>query len=163
MRIPRFAYMLAAAAIVLAFGASAALASSAKIVVFTATYSGTATTKVTDNVADISASGTGKGTPLGAGKISGVGKGDTSVQPCVPFTGPGTMTGTGKNKLSFKVIAGSTACGDEAGQVFSISGKAAVVKGTGVLAKVRGTLKFTGTYDREAGTFAVKFKGKLTQ
>ena len=44
-----------------------------------------------------------------------------------------------------------------------LSGKAAIVKGTGVLAKIRGTLKFTGVYDRGAGTFTVKFKGKLTQ
>lgn len=163
MRIPRLAWALAAVAAVLALGTGAALASSAKIVVFAASYSGTATTKVTDNVADIAATGTGKATILGAGKIAGVGKGDTSVQPCVPFTGPGTMTGTGKNKLTFKVVDGSTACGDEAGQVFSVSGKATVVKGFGKLAKAKGTLKFTGVYDREAGTFSVKFKGKLTQ
>lgn len=163
MRIPRLAYALAATVAVVALAAGGALASSAKLVGFTATYSGTATTTLTDGVVDIKASGTGKGTPLGAGRITGVGKGDSTVQPCAPFTGPGTMTGTGKNKLLFKVIAGSTACGDEEGQVFSLSGKAAVVKGTGVLAKIRGTLKFTGTYDRGAGTFTVKFKGKLTQ
>lgn len=163
MRIHRLAMTLAALAALLALGAGAALASSAKIVVFTATYSGTATVTVTDGIADIRATGAGKGAPIGAGKITGVGTGDASAQPCVPFTGPGTMTGPRKTKLMFKVIAGSTGCGDEAGQVFSISGKAAIVKGTGVLAKIRGTLKFTGVYDRGAGTFTVKFKGKLTQ
>lgn len=163
MKIPRFVLALAAVAAFAALGGGAALASSAKVVVFTATYSGTATVTVTDQVANIRAAGTGKGTPIGAGKITGVGTGDASAQPCVPFTGPGTMTGPRKTKLMFKVIAGSTGCGDEAGQVFSISGKAAIVKGTGVLAKIRGTLKFTGVYDRGAGTFTVKFKGKLTQ
>lgn len=163
MKIHRLACALAAVAAVLALGTGAALASSAKIVVFAASYSGTATVKVTDTVADIAATGPGKATSLGAGKITGIGKGDTSVQPCVPFTGPGTMVGTGKNKLTFKVIAGSTACGDEAGEVFSVSGKAAVVKGYGTLAKAKGTLKFSGVYDQKAGTFTVKFKGKLTQ
>jgi hypothetical protein len=163
VKIHRLACALAAVAAVLALGTGAALASSAKVVVFAASYSGTATVKVTDTVADITATGPGKATGLGAGKITGVGKGDTSVQPCVPFTGPGTMVGTGKNKLTFKVIAGSTACGDEAGEVFSVSGKATVVKGFGALAKAKGTLKFSGVYDRGAGTFSVKFKGKLTQ
>ena len=163
MRISRVAVALAGAVVALALIAGTALGASAKIVVFTATYSGTATTTVNDTVATISATGTGKGTGLGSGKITGNGTGDTSQQPCVPFTGPGTMVGTGKNKLTFKVVAGSTACGDEAGQVFSVSGKALVVKGTGTLAKAKGTLKFTGVYDKGAGTFSVKFKGNLTQ
>jgi len=163
VRISRIAVVLAGAVVALALTASVALGASGKIVVFAASYSGTATTTVNDTVATISATGTGKGTGLGAGKITGNGTRDTSQQPCVPFTGPGAMIGTGKNKLTFKVVAGSTGCGDEAGQVFSISGKALVVKGTGALAKAKGTLKFTGVYDRGAGTFTVKFKGKLTQ
>ncbi len=163
MRISRIAFALATPVAALALTAGTATGASGKIVVFAASYSGTATVSVTDTVASISATGTGKATSLGAGKITGVGKGDTSAQPCVPFTGPGTMTGTGKNKLTFKVVDGSTGCGDEAGQVFSISGKASVVKGSGTLAKARGTLKFSGVYDRGAGTFTVKFKGKLTQ
>lgn len=166
MKISRVASVLAAATVVLALGTGAASAAGTKKVAFLATYSGTAVVKVTDNVADIAANGAGKGTLIGAGKVTGVGKGDSSVQPCVPFTGPGTMTGSGKTaktKLTFKVLDGSTGCGDEAGKVFSISGKAAVVKGTGALAKAKGTLKFTGVYDRDAGTFNVKFKGTLTQ
>jgi hypothetical protein len=146
--------------VVAALAAGSATAGSAKIVPFAAKYSGTATVTVTDGIADISATGTGKATLIGAGKVTGVGKGDASVQPCVPFTGPGTMTGTA-GKLLFKVIGGSTACGDEEGNVFSISGKVAVVKGTGKLVKTKGTLKFTGIYDRGAGTFTVKFSGKL--
>ena len=163
MKISRVGYALAGAVVALALTAGAALGSSAKVVVFAASYSGTATVTVNDSLATISATGTGKGTGLGAGKITGNGTGDSSQQPCVPFTGPGAMTGTGKNKLTFKVVSGSTGCGDEAGQVFSLSGKALVVKGTGALAKAKGTLKFTGVYDRGAGTFTIKFRGKLTQ
>lgn len=166
MKISRLPCVLAVAALALALGTGAALASTTKAVPFAATYSGTAVVKVTDNIADIAANGAGKGTVIGAGKITGIGKGDTSAQPCVPFTGPGTMAGSGKTaktKLTFKVVGGSTGCGDEAGQVFSISGKALVVKGTGALAKAKGTLKFTGVYDRNAGTFTVKFKGTLAQ
>ena len=163
MRIHRIVLALAAGVALLALSGGAALASSSKVVVFAASYSGTATVTVTDGVADIKVTGTGKGTPIGAGKVTGAGKGDANQQPCVPFTGPGTMIGTKNTKLTFTVLTGSTGCGDEAGQVFSISGKAKVVKGTGTLAKAKGTLKFTGVYDRGAGTFTVKFKGKLTQ
>jgi hypothetical protein len=163
VRISRVVWVVAGAVVALALTASTALGSSAKVVVFAASYSGTANVTVNDSIATISATGTGKGTKLGSGKITGNGTGDSSVQPCVPFTGPGAMIGTGKNKLTFKVVTGSTACGDEAGQVFSVSGKALVVKGTGTLAKAKGTLKFTGVYDRGAGTFTVKFKGNLTQ
>jgi hypothetical protein len=134
-----------------------------KIVPFTAQYAGTAVVKVTDNVADIAATGTGTGTLIGKSKITGKGTGDTTQQPCVPFTGPGTMAATiGTTKLLFKVAPGSTGCGDEDGQVFSITGRATVVKGTGKLAKAKGSLKLTGVYDRGKGTFAVKFTGKLT-
>ena len=151
------------ALVALSLGITAAgAAGNAKVITFTAQYSGKATAKVTDNVADISASGTGKAALIGAGKVSGTAKGDTSAQPCVPFTGPGTMTGT-SGTIAFKVIAGSSACGDEQGNVFSVSGKASVVKATGKLAKAKGTLKITGVYDRGAGTFTVKFSGKLTQ
>jgi hypothetical protein len=139
-----------------------ALAATPKKVAFTAKYTGTAVTKVTNNVADISATGTGTGTLIGAGKVSGVGTGDTSQQPCVPFTGTGLMTGTAGTKLTFKVIPGSSSCGDEKGEVFAISGHATVIKGTGKLAKAKGTLKLTGVYDRTAGTFSVKFFGTLT-
>ena len=143
--------------------ASAVAATSVKKVPFTAKYSGTAVTKVTDNIADISATGTGTGTLVGKSKISGLGKGDTSQQPCVPFTGTGLITGTAGTKLSFKMAPGSSGCGDEKGEIFTISAHATVIKGTGKLAKTKGTLKVTGVYDRTAGTFSVKFFGTLTR
>jgi len=158
----KFGITTALALVALLAAVSTAGAVTPKKIAFTASYSGTAAAQVNDNVADITANGSGTGTLLGASKITGAGKGDASVQPCVPFTGPGTMTGPG-GKLGFSVISGSTGCGDEQGQVFSISGKANVTSATGKLKKAKGTLKFTGIYDRNAGTFSVKFKGTLTQ
>jgi hypothetical protein len=153
----------AAAAVSVAVVAASAPASTSKLVPFTASYSGTAVVKVTDNVADIVATGTGAGTLLPNSKISGHGTGDSSQQPCVPFTGPGSIVSANGTKLFFTVLTGSRGCGDEQGQVFSVVGKAKVTKTTGKLLKARGTLKITGVYDRGAGTFSIKFKGTLTK
>jgi hypothetical protein len=144
----------------LAAGAPAG-ASSAKRVAFTAKYSGTAVTQATDNIVAISATGKGAGVPIGKGTLTGKGTADSSVRPCVPFGGTGVMTGTKKTKVTFKLVTDSKGCGDEDGEVFSLVGHVTVVKATGKLAKAKGTLKFTGTYDRNAGTFSVKFTGTL--
>ena len=149
------------AAIVVGVAWAGTESGNAKVVPFTAKYAGTATTKVTDGIADIVASGKGAGVPIGKGTISGKGKGDTTQQPCVPFTGPGSMTGT-KGNISFLVLPGSTGCGDEEGNVFSVSGRVKVTKGTKAFKTAKGTLKFTGVYDRGQGTFSIKFTGKLT-
>jgi hypothetical protein len=133
-----------------------------KTVLFTAKYAGAAVVKVTDNVADISATGAGTGTIIRGSKILGKGTGDASQQPCVPFTGTGTMYAPNGTKILFKVVPGSTGCGDESGNTFSITGRAVVTKGTGKLKGAKGSLKLTGLYDRGQGTFSVKFSGKLT-
>ena len=147
---------------VVAGGATAGTTRATKTVVFTAAYSGTATTQQTDNLVKIAASGSGKGTLLGAGKIAGKASADSSARPCVPFNGPGAMTGTSGTKLNFKVTPDAKGCGDDAGQVFSLVGHATVISATGKLKRAKGTLKFTGTYDRSSGAFTVKFTGKLT-
>lgn len=152
-----------AAAMVVAGAAVAGTTASAKTIAFTAKYAGTAVTKVTDDVADISATGSGTGTLIGAGKLTGKGTGDASQQPCVPFGGTGKLTGVAKTTITFKVVTTSKGCGDEAGQFFSLSGKAVVLKATGRLANAKGTLKFTGLYNRSAGTFSVKFRGSLVK
>ena len=155
--------ILAAAALLAGVAAAATASEAATSVPFTAKFAGAAVVRVNGDVADITANGSGKGTLLGASKITGKGVGDSSAQPCVPFTGTGSMVGTAKTKLTFKVVPGSAGCGDEAGQVFSISARATVLKGTGKLANVRGKLKITGVYDRGKGTFSVKFAGTLTK
>ena len=155
--------VIATAALAAGVATAATSAGSATAVPFKASYAGTAVVKVDGNVADITATGKGKGTPIGVGKITGKGKGDSAVQPCVPFTGTGALIGPGTTKLTFKVVPGSSGCGDEGGQVFSISAKATVIKGYGKLANVRGKLKITGVYDRGQGTFTAKFAGTLTK
>jgi hypothetical protein len=148
-------------ALVVAFAAASALAAG-KPIAFVGKYTGTATTQAADNVVTINAKGTGSGTLIGAGKVTGAGTGDSSQRPCVPFTGTGSIAGAA-GSLTFKVNPGSSGCGDSDGQLFSVSGKAAVLKGTGKLAKVKGTLKMTGTYDRSSGAFSIKFSGALTK
>ena len=149
---------VAAAALAAAAGASAL---PVKSVPFTANYSGQASTKVDGSLATIAANGTGKGTLIGAGKLVGNGTGDSSQQPCVPFGGLGKMTGVAGTTISFKVATTAQGCGDEGGHVFSLKGYATVLKATGKLANAKGTLKFTGVYDRDGGTFNVKFTGTL--
>lgn len=154
---------LAASAAVLVVGTAwAGTSTEAKVVTFKAKYAGTAAVKVTDNVADISATGPGLGTLIGKSKVTGKGTGDSSVQPCVPFTGTGLMSNTKGTTIKFQVISPSSGCGDEEGNVFSISGKAKITGGTKLYKKAKGTLKLTGVYDRGAGTFSITFSGKVT-
>ena len=103
-----------ATALVVSASALAATSHSTKVIPFSAKYAGTATAKVTDNVADIAANGSGTGTLLGSSKIAGTAKGDASAQPCVPFQGPGTIVGAAGTKLLFTVVPTSQGCGDEA-------------------------------------------------
>ena len=154
-----FALTTTISAVVLAIVALGATAAT-KPVAFTGKYTGTAVTKQQDKTVDITANGKGTGTLIGAGKVTGTGTGDTSTQPCVPFTGTGKITGA-KGTISFKVIPGSSSCGDESGQTFSYVGKAVVTVATGALAKKKGTLRFTGTYERSSGAFSAKFTGTL--
>jgi hypothetical protein len=158
---------VAAACVGSAAAGTATATATAKIVPFTASFSGKAVVTVADSVATISANGAGVGSPLlmGAAKVTGAGTGNTAGvgadNPCVPFTGTGSMAGV-KGKLTFKVVPGSQSCGDETGQSFTVAGRAVVLSGTGKLAKAKGTLKLTGTFDRGAGTFTSKFSGNLT-
>lgn len=156
-----FRISLVAAAVAALVAAAVASALPSTSVPFTAKYSGQASTKVDGNLATISANGTGKGTLIGAGKLTGNGTGDSSQQPCVPFGGLGKMTGTAGTTISFKVLTTAQGCGDEGGHVFTLKGYATVLKATGKLAKAKGTLKFTGLYSRDDGTFNVKFTGTL--
>lgn len=167
MRPTRVGAVIAAALLGMVIAVGVALAgrtSPVDVVAFKASYAGKATVKVADNVADIAAEGPGTATIIGASRVSGKGKGDASRQPCVPFTGDGVITASsGPTTLRFSVLPGSSGCGDEAGNVFSISGKAKVNGGTGAMAGASGTLKLTGIYDRGAGTFSVKFSGSVTR
>jgi hypothetical protein len=157
----KFRTMLVTLAVAALASAAAATALPTTSVPFTAKYSGQASTKVDGNTANISATGTGTGTLIGKGKLTGTGTGDSSQQPCVPFGGLGKLTGVASTTVTFKVTSTSQGCGDEGGHLFSLKGTATVLKATGKLARAKGTLRFTGIYDRDGGTFSVKFTGTL--
>jgi hypothetical protein len=159
----RIVATLACALAALAVVAAAAGAPSKKSLPFKATYSGTATTQQAGTDVTITAKGRGSGTLLGSAALTGNGKSSTSAQPCAPLAGPGSMVGAGGTKLAFTVLPASSGCGDEAGETFAISGHAKVTSTAGKLAKYRGTLKFTGTWDRGSGAFTVAFKGTLSR
>ena len=161
-KVLRVVPVLTAALVAAAFVVGVASAGQAKIVVFKAKYAGTAAVQVTDNLANIQAKGKGAGTLIKASTVTGKGIGDAAQQPCVPFTGPGVMSNTTGTKILFKVLPGSEGCGDEEGNVFSISGRAQITGGTKLYKKAKGTLKLTGVYDRGAGTFSITFTGKIT-
>ena len=146
-------------AAVLASASFAGTATGTKAVPFLGTYSGTATAQLSDDYADLSAKGKGTAKALGgASTITGVGSA-SGKDACIPWGGTGKLAGK-LGALTFKVVS-ATGCGDEDGKVFSLTGKAQVTKGTLKLAKAKGTLRFTGIYDRGAGTFSVKFTGTL--
>ena len=157
------AVALVAMAALLAGSAIASGAASIKIINFSAKYNGTATVKVTGEVVDsIAAKGTGTGVPIGKGTITGLGKGEAKPQPCNNWGGTGVLKGT-KGTITFKMLAGTQGCGDEEGNFFSVVGRAVVTKATGKLAKAKGNLKVTGSFDRAAGTFTAKVTQKLKQ
>jgi hypothetical protein len=162
-KLSKLAIATVALTTVLVGAAIASGASGVKIVNFSAKYSGTATVKVVGEVVEsISAKGTGAGVPIGAGTITGLGKGEAKQQACNPWSGTGLLKGT-KGTVAFKMLPGAQGCGDEEGKFFSVTGYALVTKATGKLAKAKGKLKVSGTYDRDAGTFSAKFAGKLKQ
>jgi hypothetical protein len=164
LRISILALVMAGFAITVSSSALAAAHAAKKpvIVAFTGTYAGQASTKVDGDTATISAHGNGKGTLIGAGSINGLGTGDSSQQPCIPFGGTGTIKGAA-GTITFKVATGGSGCGDEGGHNFSITAHLIVVKATGKLATAKGTLKLTGAYSHDDGSFSVKVTGKLTK
>ena len=162
MRTPRWFLLTACVAALVATTASAAFAGTTKRFPIAGAYSGTASTQVDGNTATVVAKGAGKATTLGSGKITGNGTADTSQQPCTPFGGTGTLTGAG-SVITFRVPTTSSGCGDEGGHVFAIKGVFQVVKVTGKLAKAKGSLRFSGTYSHDDGTFSIKLTGSLTK
>ena len=154
-------YSILAAAVVALTVVTASSALVAKPILFTGKYSGHASTLVDGGTVTIAATGAGKATLLGAGKITGHGTGDSSQQPCVPFGGTGKITGTAGTTITYKLAPGASSCGDEGGHNFSVTAHLTVVKATGKLAKAKGTLKLTGSFNHDDGTFTIKLTGTL--
>jgi hypothetical protein len=107
---------------------------------FRASYTGTVTEKVDGQAVTATPRGKGTGTPIG----------------------PGTLAGTA-GKLKVKLLATSRGCAasEEDRDNISFSGSAKVTGGTGKFRAARGTLRFTGHYNRANGSFNVKLSGTL--
>jgi hypothetical protein len=144
--------------------AGTAFAAAQTKVKFTGSYKGTVAEKVDGNKITARATGTGTGTTIGKGALAGSVTATTAAdQPCAPFNGPGTLSGP-KGKLKLTVLTGSRGCAasqDEKDSI-SLSGTAKVTGGTLKFKKAKGTLHFSGHYDRASGSFNVKLTGPLT-
>ena len=158
MRTIRYVALVAIAAAVVA---AAAVAAPTKSIPISGHYAGTASTNVDGDTVTIAANGKGAIVKFGAGTIVGNGTGDSSQQPCVPFAGTGKITAPGGTVLTYTVPTGAAGCGDEGGHTFSVTGVLKITKATGKLLKAKGTLRFSGVYDRDGGTFDVKLTGSL--
>ena len=109
------------------------------------------------------ANGAGKGTAVGVGKLSGVVKATTANPPCSPILGPGTISGLkGKLKVNVTVPSRGCAAGEDDQDNITVSGTAKVTGGTLKFRKAKGSLHFSGHYDRKSGAFNVKLTGSLT-
>jgi hypothetical protein len=149
--------------VVVAAGTALAATPKPKTVTFKGTYAGTVTEKVDgDNVTGL-ANGTGASTVVGKGKLIGTASGTTASPPCTPLNGTGSMTGPkGKLKLSLLTTSRACAASEEDQNNISIVGDAKVTGGTLAFRRAKGKLHFSGSYDRKAGNFSVRFTGKLT-
>jgi hypothetical protein len=159
------AVLVPAVAIALAVAAGTAFAAAPKpkTVTFKGTYTGQVTEKVDgSNVTGVTA-GTGTGTVVGKGKLTGNVTGTTANPPCSPLAGAGLITGP-KGNLKVTLLSDSRGCGASADDQNSItvSGTAKVAGGTGLFKKAKGSIHFSGSYDRSGGAFTVKLTGKFT-
>jgi hypothetical protein len=131
---------------------------------FSATYKGLVTEKVNGQTVTATVRGTGVGTPIGKSTITGVVVATTSTDsPCAPFRGPGIISGkSGKLKVTVTPTSRGCAASEDDRNNISVVGSAKVVGGTGKYLRAKGTLRFTGHYDRGSGAFSVKLKGPLS-
>jgi hypothetical protein len=161
MRRRRALSFFTAALVLTAIAAGTAVA--ARSTAFTGTYAGTVTEKVNGQAVTATAKGSGKGTVLGKGKLSGTVSATTANPPCSPISGPGTITGSG-GMLKLTVVNTSRGCAasETEQDSITISGTAKVTGGTLKFKKARGSLHFSGHYDRKNGSFNVKLTGTLS-
>jgi len=129
---------------------------------FTASYSGTITEKVNGQAVTATPRGKGSGTLIGKSTLTGTVSATTANPPCSPLNGPGTLVGkAGKVRLKLLPTSRGCAAGEDDRDNISFSGTAKVTGGTAKFAAAKGTLRFSGHYDRSKGTFNVKLKGTL--
>jgi hypothetical protein len=162
----RALFIATATVAVVALAAGTAVASNLvvpKTVVFKGSYAGTVTEKVDGQTVTALASARGAGTAVGKGKLGGTVTGTTANPPCSPLSGPGTITGPyGKLKLTLLSTARACAASEEDQNSITVSGNAKVAGGTLKFRNAKGTLHFSGHYDRSSGAFNVNLTGKFT-
>jgi len=135
------------------------IAHGAAKVAFRGKYSGHASVTINGSLVTISSvSGTGTGTD-GTTKLAGAHGSGTTSNGCAFFSGPATLSGSG-GTISLAVKSSSSACGT--GNQISVNGSATVKGARGKLKNAKGTVKFTGTYNKTTGSFAVTISGSLT-
>jgi hypothetical protein len=152
------AAVVAAAAVAPAYAPASPAAHAAKTVKFSGKYSGkTAVTIKGSSIKIASVNGSGSGTD-GLNKLTGSnGTGHTSGT-CGFFSGTAKISGSG-GSLTLAVKSSSKGCGE--GNVKSVSGSATVTGGSGKLSGAKGTLSFSGSYNKSAGTFTVTISGSV--
>ena len=148
-----------AAAVVPSYAPASGAAHAAATVKFSGKYSGKASVTIKGSAIKISSvSGSGSGTD-GLNKLTGSnGTGHTSGT-CGFFSGPASISGSG-GSLTLAVNSTSKGCGES--NVKSVSGTAKVSNGSGKLKGAKGTLSFSGSYNKSAGSFTVTISGSLT-
>jgi hypothetical protein len=158
LRVPALA--ITAFALVAVTAASALAAHSAS---FKASFSGTATEKVSGPTVNATAKGSGTANLLGKSTITGSVTTSTANPPCGPISGPGKIAGA-KGTLKVNVLPSSKGCaaGQDDQNNISLSGTVQVKGGTGKFAKAKGNLHFSGHYDRGSGAFTVKLTGPVS-
>jgi hypothetical protein len=151
--------------------ALAVVAAGTALAAQTAAFTGTFAGKVTEQVdgQSVKASATGTGSPvlgnvrLGKSTLTGLVAATTANPPCSPLSGPGTITSKlGKMKVTLATTSRGCAASEEDQNSITVSGDAKVNGGTLKFKKAKGSLHFSGKYDRKAGTFLVKLTGRLT-
>jgi hypothetical protein len=153
---------LTAALAVAAIAAGTALASQS--VAFKGSYAGTVTEKVNGQIVTALTKGSGSGTLVGKGSLTGTVTATTTAdQPCAPLGGPGAITGP-KGKVKLTLVTGSRGCAasEDDKDSITVSGNAKIAGGTLKFKHAKGTLHFSGHYNRATGSFNVKLTGKLT-
>jgi hypothetical protein len=158
-RVRAFSFLISALALT-AIVAGTALA--AQSTAFKGSYAGKVTEKVSGQAVTALASGAGSGTVIGKGKLTGTVNATTADPPCSPLNGPGKISGpAGTLKLTL-VAARGCAASEQDQDSINVAGNAKITGGTLKFKKARGTLRFSGHYDRKSGSFNVKLTGTLT-
>jgi len=144
-------------------GTAFAAAPKPKKAAFKATYAGQVTEKVDGSNVTGLVSGTGTSNVIGKGKLTGTVAATTANPPCSPLTGSGALTGT-KGNLKVTLTPPSRGCGasEEDQTDITVSGTAKVTGGTLKFKKAKGSIHFSGSYNRTSGAFSVKLTGTLT-